>query len=138
MTSQQAQDFANVLESLRDAYEKYRTLQEQEHAHLNRKGAIAEWNVLVRQKHLALKAAKDMASAANHLQQQWQSLGDRRSRPEYKAVREKLSQLQALLTRILTCDRMNETLLYHGGYLQSVVAYRSASMANSGLNGFGG
>lgn len=130
MTSQEIQEFSQALEVLKDAYEKYRTIQEQEHAHLNRRGSIVEWNDLVRKKHSALQTAKELEKKISSLQRRWKELGDRRHHPSFLPVRERFSQLQALLTRILTCDRMNETLLYNGGYLQSVVAYRSMSMTH--------
>jgi hypothetical protein len=131
MTAIEVQEFSNALDVLRDAYEKYRVIQEQEHAHLNRRGSIVEWNVLVRQKQIALQVVKDLENKSARLRQCWKDLGDQRKHPSHLAVRDKLSQLQALLTRILTCDRMNEALLYNGGYLQSVVAYRSVSMAGA-------
>jgi hypothetical protein len=125
MTPQEVQLFQQTLERLQSAYEAYRRLQEQEHAHLNQRGSIVEWNILVRQKQIALQTADDLSQQIAPLKQKWQALGEARRRPEYANVRTTLEQLQPLLTRILTCDRMNETLLYNGGYLQSVVAHRS-------------
>ncbi|MDD2710500.1 MAG: hypothetical protein PHV34_21180 [Verrucomicrobiae bacterium] len=129
MTPQETQDFILQLETLRDAYEKYREIQEQEHALLSRRGPIVEWNILVRQKNLAMQTVHGIENRQAHLKQRWQNLGDLRQRPEYGAVRERLSQLQAQLTRVLTCERMIESLLYSGGYLQSVIAHRTASEA---------
>lgn len=128
MTASEIQELITSLENLRNAYEAYRSIQEQEHSHLSRRCSIAEWNVLIRQKQLALQNARTIAHESAALRQRWQDMGKARIRPEFSSVREKLSQVQTLLTRILTCDRMNETLLYNGGYLQSVVAYRSVSM----------
>ncbi|MBI4028127.1 MAG: hypothetical protein HY360_24295 [Verrucomicrobia bacterium] len=133
MTPQEIQEFFNAIENLRVAYEKYRAIQEQEHAHLSRRGPIAEWNILVRQKHVALQEARGLEHAMSGWKQRWQAMGDARQRPEFAPVRTKLSQLQTLLTRILTCDRMNESLLYSAGYLQSVIAHRSASMLEKGM-----
>lgn len=133
MTAHEIEELIEGLENLRKAYEEYREIQEQEHSQLTKRCSIAEWNILVRKKHAALQTARAIALQNASLKQNWLKMGDSRSRPEYSLVREKLSQLQTLLTRILTCDRMNETLLYNGGYLQSVVAYRSVSMTKAGL-----
>ncbi len=124
MTPKEIQECLNELDNLQGAYEKYRAIQEQEHTHLSRRGSIDGWNIMVRQKHLALQEARTLEQAFAVWRQRWQELGDKRRRKEFAAIREKLSKLQALLTRILTCDRMNETLLYSAGYLQSVIAHR--------------
>src|SRR5438552_1187578 len=110
MTSFEIEEFLTLLEKLYNAYEQYRLIQEQEHAQLNRRCSIAEWNLLVRQKQLALQAVRPLVQENARLKNGWLSLGEDRLRPEFLKVREKLAQIQALLTRILTCDRMNETL----------------------------
>ncbi len=133
MTAHEIEEFLGGLENLRKAYEEYREIQEQEHSQLTRRCSIAEWNILVRKKHTILQTARTIALQSSLHKQNWLKMGDARSHPDYSPVREKLAQLQTLLTRILTCDRMNETLLYNGGYLQSVVAYRSVSMTKAGL-----
>jgi len=129
MTTNEIQDFVDALEKLQNTYDHYRMIQEQEHAHLNRRGSIAEWNIMVREKLQAQQLAEMIEKRTKVVRQRWQQMGTRRSHPDFAVVREKLSQLQALLTRILTCERMNEVLLYNGGYLQSVVAYRSRKNA---------
>jgi hypothetical protein len=126
MTPQESKDFTFYLTKLYEAYEEYRSFQEQEHAHLSRRGAISEWSSLVRRKHQAYQNAQMVDAKVNPFRQKWMQLGTSRSRADYSIIREKLSQLQTLLTRVLSCDRMNETLLYNGGYLQAVVAYRSS------------
>jgi hypothetical protein len=126
MTTQESKDFTFYLGKLCEAYEEYRTFQEQEHAHLSRRGAISEWSGYVRKKNEAFLNAKVIDAKTTSFRQKWAQLGMTRSRADYSTVREKLAQLQNLLTRILTCDRMNETLLYNGGYLQAVVAYRGS------------
>ncbi len=118
-------EMATALDDILASYEKYRLFQEQEHAHLTVRGSVAEWNVLVRQKHLALQKSQHLSLAFENFKKQWHLLGEQRNQPQYRAIRDKIAQIQGLLTRILTCDRMNEVLLYNGGYLQSVVAYRS-------------
>jgi len=126
MTTGETREFIEALDQLQSAYENYRQLQEQEHGHLSRRGSIAEWNIMIRQKLEAQQAARMIERRMEPVKQRWQQMGQERRQPGFAAVREKLGQLQGLLTRILTCDRMNETLLYSGGYLQSVVAYRSS------------
>jgi hypothetical protein len=128
MNQPQVQEFIKTLDALQQAHERYRLLQEQEHAHLSRKGAISEWNVIVRKKDTVMSEVKDIEKKMAASRDLWQKLGEKRSRPEFNFIRDKISQLQSLLTRILTCDRMNEVLLYNGGYLQSVVAYRSSKV----------
>lgn len=133
MTSQEAQDYGLYLSKILESYEEYRACQEQEHAHLARRGAIAEWNNIVRRKKQAYQNAQMLDSKTQYYKERWKALGQARSKAEFAFVREKLSQLQNLLTRILTCDRMNETLLYHGGYLQAVVAYRGSKEEGASL-----
>jgi hypothetical protein len=118
-------EMSEALDKIRTGYEKYRQFQEQEHAHLSSRGSVAEWNILVRQKQQALQGVLNLSSTFDVYKKAWQALGSERHQPEYAALREKITHLQSLLTRILTCDRMNEVLLYNGGYLQSVVAFRS-------------
>ena len=125
MNTLEITEMSKGLDEIRAGYEKYRQFQEQEHAHLSHRGSVAEWNVLVRQKHLALQSTLQLSAAFDNVKKKWQALGEKRNEPQYQEIREKIAQLQSLLTRILTCDRMNEVLLYNGGYLQSVVAYRS-------------
>jgi hypothetical protein len=126
MTPQESKDFAYYLGKLCEMYEEYRSFQEQEHAHLSRRGAISVWSNLVRQKNQAFQNAQAIDSKISHFRQKWAKMGNTRANGDFATVRERLSQLQALLTRILTCDRMNEALLYNGGYLQAVVAYRGS------------
>jgi hypothetical protein len=126
MTSSEIHDFQEQLRVLISHYEEYRMAQEKEHALLSRRGPINEWNILVRQKNDSRRQADLIEKRLAGARKRWLELGDLRRNPEFSAIRELLASLQALVTRILTCDRMNETLLYHGGYLQSVVAYRSA------------
>jgi hypothetical protein len=130
MNTTQLQEFVKTLDTLQQTHEKYRLLQEQEHAHLSRRGAISEWNEIVNKKDTLIKEAKEIEKKMSPFRELWQRLGEKRSHPQFNFVREKISQLQALLTRILTCDRMNEVLLYNGGYLQSVMAYRSNKVAS--------
>jgi hypothetical protein len=130
MNPTECQEFVTYLEIVREAYDQYRETQEREHAHLSRRGSIVEWNILVRQKQVAIQKVENAEHRLASRKQQWINLGTQRSRAEYSAVREKISQLQLLLTRILTCDRMIESLLYSGGYLQSVTAYRSSRLSD--------
>jgi hypothetical protein len=129
LTLNDIHDFRNALDELKLAYEEYRALQETEHAHLSRRGSIAEWNLIVRKKDKAMQKAHTIERQMDPIRYRWQQMGPDRQKSEFTSVRESLSLLQSLLTRILTCDRMNEVLLYNGGYLQSVVAYRSSSEA---------
>ena len=58
MNTNEIQDFVDALEKLQNAYDHYRMIQEQEHAHLNRRGSIAEWNIMVREKLQAQQLAE--------------------------------------------------------------------------------
>jgi hypothetical protein len=133
MNPTEIEHFISLLDQLRNSHENYRLLQEQEHSHLSRRGSMSEWNTLVRKKDAALQEARSIEKKMSLNRQRWQQLGENRTQPQYAPIREKLSQLQTLLTRNLTCDRMNEVLLYNGGYLQSVVAYRSAKQEKLGV-----
>lgn len=125
MNAETLDRFSNTLDDLLEAYDCYRVLQEREHSHLSRRGPIAEWNLLVRRRNVAAEAARNLEASMADLFQSWHALDAERTRNEFAGIREKLSRLQSLLMRILTCERMNESLLYSQGYMQSVVAYRS-------------
>ena len=126
MNTQELARFGHSLQELYESYDCYRVLQEQEHALLSRRAQINEWNQVVRKKNIALTAAKNMEDSMAVMFKNWTALGGSRLGAPYVEVRSQLAKLQSLLMRILNCDRMNESLLYNQGYIQSISAYRGA------------